>query len=81
MLQALNHLCSPLPDTLQYLPIFLELESPELYTVLQMWSHQGRAEDNLPRPADHPVFNELQDTVVLLSYKGTLLAYEYGRCN
>lgn len=39
-----NHLCRPLLGTLQQFPTFLELGTPELDAVLQMWPHQDRAE-------------------------------------
>jgi len=40
MLQALNHFCIPLLDSLQQFPVFLELKNPEMDTVLQVWPHQ-----------------------------------------
>jgi len=42
VLQALYHFCGPQLDSLQEIPDFLSLGSPELDTVLQMWPHQGR---------------------------------------
>lgn len=65
------------------IPVFLELGSLELETVLQMWCYdsvclqQGRVveEENLPRPAGYVLFNAPQATTELLSQKGTLQAY------
>jgi len=46
MLQVSNHLSSCLLDLLQQFPVFLELSSPELDTVLPLW--QSKGEDHLP---------------------------------
>ncbi|PKU35685.1 hypothetical protein llap_14008 [Limosa lapponica baueri] len=77
MLQAPNHLRSPLLYPLQQFPVLLELGSPERDTALQMGSHQGRAEgeDNLPRPAGHTLPDAPQDAIGLLGHKDTLLAH------
>ncbi|NXJ72268.1 HOME1 protein, partial [Rostratula benghalensis] len=42
MLHSLNHLCSPALDSLKQFPVPLELRGPELDTVFQMGSPQGR---------------------------------------
>jgi len=49
--------------------------TPHLDTVLQVRSHQCRAEgqDHLPHPAGHNSFDAVQDMVGFLSCKGTLL--------
>jgi len=54
-----DHFCSLPPDSLWKFPVFPELRSPELATVLQMWPHQGRIEGDhrLPWAADHALFN------------------------
>ncbi|XP_063998054.1 high mobility group protein HMGI-C isoform X1 [Pogoniulus pusillus] len=53
-----------------------ELESSKLGTALQVWSHQGRAEEkNLPRPAGHSPPSAHQDTIGSLGHKGTLLCH------
>lgn len=40
---------------LKYFPVSLELNAPEIDTIVQMWSHQGRGgrEKNIPQLADH----------------------------
>jgi len=50
VLQALYHFCGPQLDSLQEIPDFLSLGSPELDTVLQVRPDQDRVEgeDNLP---------------------------------
>ena len=73
MLLVSNNLCGPTLDSLYKNPIFLELGSPELDTVLQMWPHQGRIEGEYHHPA---LFNSPQDTFVLLGHKGILLAHQ-----
>ncbi|PKU38718.1 rna-directed dna polymerase from mobile element jockey- hypothetical protein [Limosa lapponica baueri] len=62
---------------LQQLPVLLELGSPELDTVLQMWPQQGRVEgeDNLPQPPGDTFLNASQDAIGLLGHKGTLLTH------
>jgi len=52
MLQAPHHLCSSPLDSLSEFPVFGELRSLELDTVLQMHPHQWRVDgkDNLPQP-------------------------------
>ena len=42
MLHSLHHLCGSVQDSLKQFPVLLELRGPELDTVLQMQSHQGR---------------------------------------
>ena len=68
MLQALYHLYGPLLDFFQEIPVFFELRTPELDTVLQMWPHQDGMEgkDNLPQNAGYALSNALQDTIGLL---------------
>jgi len=63
MLQAIYRLCGPLVDSSWEIPVFLELGSPELDTVVQTWPHQGRVggEDQIPRRAGHALFNAPQD--------------------
>lgn len=57
--QVPNHFCSPPPNSLWKSPVFPQLRSPELVTVLQMWLHQGRIEEErkLPWAVDHALFN------------------------
>ena len=59
-------------------PISLCLSyTPHLDTVLQVRSHQHRAEgqDHLPHPASHTSFDAVQDTVGFLGCEGTSLAH------
>ena len=53
---------------------FLELRSPELDTVLQMWPHHGTAEgeDHLLWPAGHTLYNAPQDITGVLGHKNTV---------
>ena len=44
MLHSLNHLCGSALDSLKQFPVLLELRGPELDTVLQKRSHQGRVQ-------------------------------------
>ncbi|KAK4812348.1 hypothetical protein QYF61_017125 [Mycteria americana] len=46
-----DHFCGPSLDPLQQVHVFPVLRAPELDTILQVGSHQGRAEgqDHLPR--------------------------------
>ncbi|KAK4824943.1 hypothetical protein QYF61_021631, partial [Mycteria americana] len=57
--------------------VFPVLRTPELDTVLQVGSHQSRAEgqNHLPRPAGHASFDAAQDAVGLLGCKHTLLSH------
>ena len=75
--QASRHLCSPLLDLLQHLCITLVLGTPGLEAVLQMVSHDGRAEgDNpLPLPAGHPSVDAAHDALGLPGCKCTLLTH------
>jgi len=68
VLQPAQHLCASPLDSLQKFPVFLELRSPELHTVLQMWPHQDGMEgkDNLPQNAGYALSNAPQDTIGLL---------------
>ncbi|KAK4823325.1 LOW QUALITY PROTEIN: hypothetical protein QYF61_000927 [Mycteria americana] len=74
VLQPLDHFCGPPLDLLQQLHVLLVLRAPELDTVLQVRSHQSRAEaqNHLPRPAGHTSFDAAQDTVGLLGCERTL---------
>jgi len=51
--------------------------SPELDKLLQVWLHQGRAEemDNFLQPAGYTLFSAPQCTTGLLDHKGMLLAH------
>lgn len=53
------------------------LGTTKLHAVLQVWSHQSRAEggNHLPGPAGHPAFDVAQDLVGFLSCEHTLPAY------
>ncbi|RMC21736.1 hypothetical protein DUI87_02605 [Hirundo rustica rustica] len=57
--------------------VFLVLRTPDLDTVLQVGSHEGRVEreNPLPRPAGHTSLDAAQDVVGLLGYECMLLAY------
>ena len=70
-------LCGSLLDCLNQFSVFLELGSPELSTVRQKWSYQGRAEgeDHLPKPAGCTLFNTLRYTTGLIGQKTSLLAH------
>ena len=77
MLCSLNHLCGPVLDSLKQFPVLLELRSPELDTVFQMWSHQGRVEgeENLSLPTNYTPYTTSQDAIGLLGHKGTALTH------
>ncbi|KAK4815122.1 hypothetical protein QYF61_017397 [Mycteria americana] len=64
-------------DLLQQLHVLLVLRAPELGAVLQVGSHQNRAEsqNHLPRPAGHAALDAAQDTVGLLGCERTLSAH------
>ncbi|KAK4827094.1 hypothetical protein QYF61_014196 [Mycteria americana] len=72
-----DHFCGPPPDPLQQLHVFPVLRAPELDAVLQVGSHQSRAEgqNHLPRPAGHAAFDAAQDTVGFLGCECTLLGH------
>ncbi|KAK4822933.1 hypothetical protein QYF61_023433 [Mycteria americana] len=72
-----DHFCGPPLDPLQQLHVLLVLRAPELDAVLQVGSHQSRAEgqNHLPRPAGHASFDAAQDTVGLLGCECTLMAH------
>ena len=44
ILQAVYHLCGPLLDSFEEIPVFFVSRSPELDTVLQVRPDQGRVE-------------------------------------
>ena len=73
----LDHFCGPLLDALQHVLVPPVLRTPHLDAVLQVRSHQCRAEgqDHLPCPAGHTSFDAAQVTIGFLSYKGILLAH------
>ncbi|KAK4817103.1 hypothetical protein QYF61_027966 [Mycteria americana] len=73
----LDHFHGPPLDPLQQLHVLLVLRAPDLDAVLQVGSHQSRAEgqNHLPRPAGHASFDAAQDTVGLLGCKHTLSAH------
>jgi len=77
MFEPLDHFCGPLIDMLQQVYVPPVLMIPHLDTLLQMRSHQHRAEeqDHLPWPAGHASFNAAQDMVGFLGCEGTLLAH------
>lgn len=58
----------PLLDSLQKFPVFLELRSLDLNTILQIWPHQGgvKRKNNLSQPAGYAISNTPQDTTGLL---------------
>ncbi|PKU35560.1 hypothetical protein llap_14136 [Limosa lapponica baueri] len=64
-------------DSLQQFPVPLELGSPELDAVFQLWPHQFRVkgENDLPRPTGHTSPYAAQDPIGPLGDKGTLLAH------
>ncbi|KAK4810670.1 hypothetical protein QYF61_007470 [Mycteria americana] len=76
VLQPSDHFCGPPLDPLQQLHV-LVLRAPELDAVLQVRSHQSRAEwqNHLPRPAGHASFDAAQDTVGLLGCERTSLTH------
>ena len=73
----LDRFCGPLLDALQQLRVCPALRTPHLDAVLQVTSHQHRAEgqDHLPQPPGHASFDAAQDMVGLLGCEGTSLAY------
>ncbi|KAK4821151.1 hypothetical protein QYF61_014246 [Mycteria americana] len=77
VLQPSGHFHGPPLDLLQQLRVLLVPRAPELDAVLQVGSHQGRAErqNHLPRPAGHAAFDAAQDMAGLLGCERTLLAH------
>ncbi|KAK4825745.1 LOW QUALITY PROTEIN: hypothetical protein QYF61_002184 [Mycteria americana] len=77
VLQPSGHFCGPPLDPLQQLHVLLVLRTPELDAVLQVGSHQSRAEGQnpLPRPAGHASFDAAQDAVGFLHCECTLSAH------
>jgi len=67
---SLHHLCGPTLDYLQQFLVFLELRSPQLDTVLQIWPHHRITSC----PAGHTLCNGLQDPIDL-GHEGKLLAH------
>jgi len=80
MLHSLTHLCGSVLDSLKQFTA-LELRGPELDTILQMRSHQGRveAEENLPGPTNHTPSDTPQAAIGLLGHKGPMLAHDHCR--
>ncbi|KAK4824675.1 LOW QUALITY PROTEIN: hypothetical protein QYF61_017255 [Mycteria americana] len=78
VLQPSDHSLGPPLDPLQQVHVLLVLRAPELDAVLQVGSHQSRAEgqNHLPRPAGHASFDAAQDMVGLLGCERTLLAHD-----
>ncbi|KAK4817094.1 hypothetical protein QYF61_027925 [Mycteria americana] len=72
-----DYFCSLPLDPLQQVHVFPVLGTPELDAVLQVGSHQSRAEGQnpLPRPAGHPSFDAAWDTAGFLGCECTLLAH------
>ncbi|KAK4823178.1 hypothetical protein QYF61_027082 [Mycteria americana] len=72
-----DHFCGPPLDLLQQVHVFPVLRAPELDAVLQVGSHQNRAEgqNHLPRPAGRASFDAAQDTVGLLGCECPLPAH------
>ncbi|KAK4818015.1 hypothetical protein QYF61_004128 [Mycteria americana] len=72
-----HHFRGPPLDLLQQLHVLVVLRTPELDAVLQVGSHQSRAEgqNHLPRPAGHAAFDAAQGTVGFLGCQCTLLAH------
>ncbi|KAK4826723.1 LOW QUALITY PROTEIN: hypothetical protein QYF61_010976 [Mycteria americana] len=77
VLQLSDHFRGPPLDPLQQLHVLLVLRAPELDAVLQVGSHQSRAEgqNHLPRPAGHASLDAAQDTAGLLGCERTLLGH------
>ena len=75
--QPSEYLCGCLLDLLQKLHIFLVLGSPDLDVVLQvgLMKAEKRGTITHPRPAGHPYFDAVQDTVNLPGCKCTVLAH------
>lgn len=76
MLHSLRHVCDPLLGSLQYVSIFVLLESPEQATALQMWPHQGWVKGwcglpVLPRPAGNALPKVEQGTICCLRFIDT----------
>jgi len=67
VLQPSDHLCGPPLNLLQQLHVLLVLRAPELDAVLQVGSHQSRAEgqNHLPCPAGHASLDAVQDVIAL----------------
>ncbi|KAK4805635.1 hypothetical protein QYF61_009861 [Mycteria americana] len=75
-----DHFCGPPLDLLQEVHVFPVLRTLELDTVLQVGSHQSRAEgqNQLPHPAGHASFDaahQKKDTVGFLGCEHTLPAH------
>ena len=77
MFHPLDHFCGHPLNALQQAHVSPVLRTPHLDAVLQVSSHQHRAEgqDHLPRPAGHTSFDSTQYMVGFLGCEGTLLAY------
>jgi len=75
--QPSDQCCDPPLDLLQQLHVLLVLRAPELDRILQVGSHQSRAEgqNHLPHPAGHASLDVAQDTVGLLGCKCTFVAH------
>lgn len=65
------HLCSPLLYPLQQVPVLVELGSPELNTVLQLWPHQGTVRGGREPPSNLPatLFSAPRMTLAFLATK------------
>ena len=76
LLQTLDHLCGPPPDSIQKIHLFLVLGAPDLNTVLQLGPHKSRVEgdSHLPHPADHSSSDGTWDIISIPGCKLTLLA-------
>ena len=68
-----DHLCGPPLDSLYEIPLFFELGSPELDTVLQMCPHQGgpEGEDHLPHLAGRALCITPQSIIGPLAFLAT----------
>jgi len=77
MFHFLNHFCGSALDSLKQFLVLLELRGAELDTVLQMWSHQDRVEqeESLSQFTNHTPSNTPQDAIGFLGHKGTVLAH------
>ncbi|KAK4816932.1 hypothetical protein QYF61_025428 [Mycteria americana] len=77
VLQPPDHFCGPPLDPLQQVHVFPVLRAPELDAVLQVGSHQSRAEgqNHLLQPVGHASSDATQHTGGLLGCKRTLPAH------
>ena len=77
MLHSLSQLCGSTLDSLKQFLVLFELRGPELDTIFQMRSHQGRVEgeENLSQYTNYTSSNTPQDAIGLLGHEDILLVH------